>query len=113
MNRTEMIGSAYGMAKERYAAIGIDTDKAIAILEETPISLHCWQTDDVMGFESQSGLSGAPRRSQPSRSNAHSCMSFDIFLIDCTVIKALSFFELKILLDAPPSPESVHTTNLE
>ncbi|MBR4492786.1 MAG: L-rhamnose isomerase, partial [Bacteroidales bacterium] len=58
MNRTEMIGSAYGMAKERYAAIGIDTDKAIAILEETPISLHCWQTDDVMGFESQSGLSG-------------------------------------------------------
>ena len=53
-----MIGSAYGMAKERYAAIGIDTDKAIAILEETPISLHCWQTDDVMGFESQAGLSG-------------------------------------------------------
>ena len=46
------------MAKERYAAIGIDTDKAIAILEETPISLHCWQTDDVMGFESQAGLSG-------------------------------------------------------
>ena len=53
-----MVGRAYEMAKERYAALGIDTDKAIAILEETPISLHCWQTDDVMGFESQAGLSG-------------------------------------------------------
>ena len=53
-----MVGRAYGMARERYAALGIDTDRAIATLEETPISLHCWQTDDVMGFESQAGLSG-------------------------------------------------------
>ena len=58
MSKAEMVGRAYEMAKERYAALGIDTDKAIAILEETPISLHCWQTDDVMGFESQAGLSG-------------------------------------------------------
>ena len=58
MTKEQQIGSAYEMAKVRYAAIGIDTDKAIAILEETPISLHCWQTDDVMGFESQAGLSG-------------------------------------------------------
>ena len=58
MNKAETVGRAYEMAKERYAALGINTDKAIAILEETPISLHCWQTDDVMGFESQAGLSG-------------------------------------------------------
>ena len=49
---------AYEIAKERYAAIGVDTDKAIATLEKTPISLHCWQTDDVIGFESAAGLSG-------------------------------------------------------
>ena len=49
---------AYQIAKERYAALGVDTDKAIATLENTPISLHCWQTDDVMGFESNAGLSG-------------------------------------------------------
>ena len=49
---------AYALAKERYAALGIDTDKAIETLEQTPISLHCWQTDDVMGFESDAGLSG-------------------------------------------------------
>ena len=57
MNTTNIL-NAYSLAKERYAALGIDTDQAIATLEKTPISLHCWQTDDVMGFESQAGLSG-------------------------------------------------------
>ena len=57
MNTTNIL-NAYTLAKERYAALGINTDKAIATLEKTPISLHCWQTDDVMGFESNAGLSG-------------------------------------------------------
>lgn len=56
--KEETIIKAYQMAKERYAALGIDTDKAIAQLEETPISLHCWQTDDVVGFERGEALSG-------------------------------------------------------
>ena len=55
---TQRIQQSYEIAKERYAALGIDTDQAIATLEKTPISLHCWQTDDVMGFESNAGLSG-------------------------------------------------------
>ena len=55
---TQNILNAYTLAKERYAALGIDTDKAIETLEKTPISLHCWQTDDVLGFESNAGLSG-------------------------------------------------------
>ena len=50
--------NAYEYARERYAALGVDTDAAVATLERTPISLHCWQTDDVMGFESAAGLSG-------------------------------------------------------
>ena len=49
---------SYEIAKERYAALGVDTDKAIAELEKQQISLHCWQTDDVIGFESKDGLSG-------------------------------------------------------
>ena len=57
MNTTNIL-NAYNLAKERYATLGIDTDKAIATLEKIPISLHCWQTDDVMGFESNAGLSG-------------------------------------------------------
>ena len=55
---TQNLQKSYELARERYAALGIDTDQAIATLEKTPISLHCWQTDDVMGFESNAGLSG-------------------------------------------------------
>jgi L-rhamnose isomerase len=50
--------SAYAYAKERYAALGVDTDKAIAELEKQQISLHCWQTDDVSGFENDGSLTG-------------------------------------------------------
>ena len=56
--KEELILKSYEIAKERYAAIGIDTDKAVETLEKTPISLHCWQTDDVMGFERNEALSG-------------------------------------------------------
>ena len=57
MNESSIL-TAYRYARERYAALGVDTDAAVEILEKTPISLHCWQTDDVIGFESQAGLSG-------------------------------------------------------
>ena len=56
--KSELVEKAYAVAKERYAAIGIDTDKVIAQLENTPISLHCWQADDVVGFERNEALSG-------------------------------------------------------
>ncbi len=53
------ITKAYEAAKERYAALGIDTDKALADLQNISLSLHCWQTDDVVGFENPDGqLSG-------------------------------------------------------
>lgn len=42
---------SYQEAKQAYGAIGIDTDAAIARLKEVPISLHCWQGDDVKGFD--------------------------------------------------------------
>ena len=57
--KTEMIEKAYAIAKERYAAIGIDTDAALEKLQKIALSLHCWQTDDVVGFEPKAGaLSG-------------------------------------------------------
>lgn len=56
--KNELIEKAYAIAKERYAAIGVDTDKAIETLKNTPISLHCWQSDDVVGFERNEALSG-------------------------------------------------------
>ena len=51
MSNANRMKQAYELAKERYAAIGVDTDAAIAKMENVNISLHCWQTDDVCGFE--------------------------------------------------------------
>jgi len=51
MDKITRIEKAYEIAREEYAAIGVDTDKVLEILSKTPISLHCWQADDVSGFE--------------------------------------------------------------
>ena len=56
--KESQILQSYEIAKERYAALGVDTDKAIEKLEQQQISLHCWQTDDVVGFERNEALSG-------------------------------------------------------
>ena len=53
------INQAYELAKERYASIGIDTEKVLSQLQNFHLSMHCWQADDVKGFEVQAGaLSG-------------------------------------------------------
>jgi L-rhamnose isomerase len=49
--KKEHVEKAYKLAKEQYAALGVDTDKVIADMSDVKISLHCWQTDDVGGFE--------------------------------------------------------------
>lgn len=51
--------SLYQQAKEQYAGLGVDTEKALAALAGIPISLHCWQGDDVGGFESEGSLGGS------------------------------------------------------
>ncbi|MCX6928897.1 MAG: L-rhamnose isomerase [Verrucomicrobia bacterium] len=52
MSTTKQIEQAYRLARERYAALGVDTDKALKQLAGIPVSIHCWQGDDVGGFES-------------------------------------------------------------
>ena len=52
------IQAAYELARERYAALGVDTEKALSALSQIAISLHCWQGDDVGGFESSAGELG-------------------------------------------------------
>jgi len=55
----EQIELSYALARDRYALLGVDTDQALARLAEVAISLHCWQGDDVGGFEDPDrGLSG-------------------------------------------------------
>src|SRR3954454_10022264 len=48
----------YAWARECYARLGVDTDRALATLHAVAVSLHCWQGDDVGGFESDAGLTG-------------------------------------------------------
>lgn len=52
------IGKSYSLAKERYAELGVDVNRALKLLETIPISLHCWQGDDVGGFENFGGTLG-------------------------------------------------------
>jgi L-rhamnose isomerase len=55
---TSAIEKGYAYARERYAALGVDTEAALETLRGLSVSLHCWQGDDVGGFESDQGLTG-------------------------------------------------------
>ena len=50
-----LIHQAYEIAKERYAELGVDTEKVLQQLQDFHLSMHCWQADDVKGFEVQAG----------------------------------------------------------
>lgn len=52
------MSKAYEIARERYAALGIDTEKVLEQLQNFHLSMHCWQADDVAGFESAGDLTG-------------------------------------------------------
>ena len=56
--KEQNIKQAYALAVERYAAIGIDVEKVMEQLQNVQLSLHCWQADDVTGFESTGELTG-------------------------------------------------------
>ena len=53
--KEEQMQKAYEVAKAQYATIGVDADKAIEMLNDLSISIHCWQADDVSGFENPEG----------------------------------------------------------
>jgi L-rhamnose isomerase len=52
------IQTAYEIAQARYASVGIDTEKVVNNLQNISISIHCWQADDVTGFENLGNLGG-------------------------------------------------------
>lgn len=53
------VQKAYEIARERYAAVGVDTDKVLDQMQDFHLSMHCWQADDVAGFEPhEGGLTG-------------------------------------------------------
>src|ERR1017187_8850671 len=58
MAKQDSIIAAYRIAHERYAALGVNTDARLKQLANVPVSLHCWQGDDVGGFENIGGTLG-------------------------------------------------------
>ena len=54
----QKIKQAYELAVERYASLGVDVEKAMELLGQVSLSMHCWQADDVTGFESAGSWSG-------------------------------------------------------
>src|SRR5690348_7251399 len=58
MPKQPTIDAAYKLAREQYAELGVDVEQACQRLRQISISLHCWQGDDVRGFESDAGLTG-------------------------------------------------------
>lgn len=54
----DSVKKAYDIARERYASYGIDTEKVLAQMQDFHLSMHCWQADDVAGFESAGDLTG-------------------------------------------------------
>ncbi|AAM84174.1 L-rhamnose isomerase [Yersinia pestis biovar Microtus str. 91001] len=56
MHMTNSIEQAWDLAKQRFAAVGVDVDAALTRLDTLPVSMHCWQGDDVTGFEDPDGV---------------------------------------------------------
>lgn len=52
---TTQLEQAWELAKQRFAAVGIDVEEALRQLDRLPVSMHCWQGDDVSGFENLEG----------------------------------------------------------
>ena len=55
---TTQLEQAWEIAKQRYAAVGVDVEEALRQLDRLPVSMHCWQGDDVIGFDGSDSLSG-------------------------------------------------------
>lgn len=73
--------NSYEIAKEKYAALGVDTEAALEKLAKLPISIHCWQGDDVAGFENLGeSLSGgiAATGNYPGKANTPEELRADI-----------------------------------
>ena len=54
----QSVTRGYAYAKEQYAAYGVDVEAAMEKADRIPVSMHCWQGDDVIGFDGGGALSG-------------------------------------------------------
>ena len=81
--KEELILKGYEYAKAQYAAQGVDVDAAIAKADAIPVSMHCWQGDDVIGFDGSDSLSGGIQTtgSYPGRARTADELRADIAFV--------------------------------
>jgi len=74
------VQDAFCYAKEKYEEIGVDVEKALDMLDKIPVSVHCWQLDDVSGFEKCGQLSGgiAATGNYPGKARDFSELKMDL-----------------------------------
>ena len=85
--KEELIQRAFDIAVERYAAVGVDVNQAMEKLQKISLSLHCWQADDVSGFENPDGqLSGGIQATGNHPGKAHNMQE-----LRADILKAASY----------------------
>lgn len=89
--------SRYEEAEKMYAKIGVDTEKALEALANVTVSMHCWQGDDVSGFDSDEALSGGI---QATGNYPGKARSFDELCADIDKVCALTPGKIKLNLHA-------------
>ncbi|MBC2601871.1 L-rhamnose isomerase [Puniceicoccus vermicola] len=104
---------SYPESLERYAALGVDTEQALQTLAKTPISLHCWQGDDVNGFEGSTGDSGgiAATGNYPGRARTPEELRSDMNKAGSLIPGAKRLNLHAIYADAPEIPDRTELTS--
>lgn len=107
----------YEYAKARYAAFGVNTEESISRCASIPVSIHCWQGDDVVGFESGTALSGGIQTTgnYPGRArNAKELMEdFDQVLKMVPGIKRLNLHSIYAITDTPVSRDALEPRHFD
>ncbi|MFQ8717825.1 MAG: L-rhamnose isomerase [Enterobacter hormaechei] len=67
---TTQLEQAWDLAKQRFAAVGVDVEEALRQLDRLPVSMHCWQGDDVAGLRTQAVPDGVFRPRVTTRESA-------------------------------------------
>ena len=103
---------SYSESRERYAALGVDTEQALDTLHRTPISLHCWQGDDVVGFEGGSGASGGcvATGNHPGRARSADELRVDMEKAGSLIPGAKRLNLHAMYADAPEVPDRTEIT---
>ncbi|MGD2124278.1 MAG: L-rhamnose isomerase, partial [Gemmatimonadota bacterium] len=103
---TDRIETAWGLAKERYAEQGVDAEAAMETLASVSLSLHCWQGDDVQGFEGAGNLSDgglAATGDHPGRARTADELRSDLDAA-FALIPGTHRLNLHAIYAEPPSP---------